>query len=290
MEPNIYFFNNIKDTNISSNKDSQNQNSISGKIINMNNNQQVTYDFYEPLEMEKEKEKDNTIEEELKADNKKLDDFLTKELINKMTLISPIPQKNLPNKNIIKEVLMQEKEESFEEKEEESLSPDEEEESDDSDFENFKNDEVIKVDKVKSGKDNNKKIVHFKLDENKDNNRDKKEKNDKNLLNRTFSYNNNNKKENLSDHISSFFYLTTKHLKEELKNENSFYSDFNKSHNYIPKYSFELNNSGVNQIKNSNNSNLNNNLSINNEINQNDSLNFNINPQKILTMKIALII
>ena len=110
--------------------DSTNLNSKSGKIIDSNDNQQESYDFYAPLD--KEKEKDNASIEELENDKKDINDLLTKDLINKMTLISPIPKQNLPKKKIIIENLVQEKEESFDEKEEEEFSPEEEDSDDDS--------------------------------------------------------------------------------------------------------------------------------------------------------------
>jgi hypothetical protein len=98
METKNYFFNN-NNNKIPFNNDSTNQNFIpkiiSGKIINVNNNQQELYDFYE--QPEKENQKDSITEEDL-GNGKKIVDFLTKDLINKMTLISPIPQQNLPQK------------------------------------------------------------------------------------------------------------------------------------------------------------------------------------------------
>ena len=274
-----FFYNNIKDNQVPLNIDPLNQNSLSGKIINMNNSQQELFDFYESSE--KEKEKDSVIEEEL-GNDKKMFDFLTKDLINKMTLISPIPKQKLPQKMPIIENLMQEKKESFEEKDEEDLSPDEEEEeeSDDSDIEDFKpKKENIKY---KSEKEINKKRVHFKEEENKDKNNDNKKdkENNKNSLNRTFSYNINDKnnKENCNaSNASSFFEITSKHLKKELEHEHSYYSDINKSHNYLPKFSLELN---INENNNNSIRLSNNNISQNNESLQNDNLNFNINPNQ----------
>ena len=86
--------------------DSTNINSKSGKIIDSNENQHESYDFYAPLG--KEKEKGNESVEELENDKKDINDLLTKDLINKMTLISPIPKQNLPKKKIIIENLVQE--------------------------------------------------------------------------------------------------------------------------------------------------------------------------------------
>ena len=96
-----FFYNNIKDNQVPLNIDPLNQNSLSGKIINMNNSQQELFDFYESSE--KEKEKDSVIEEEL-GNDKKMFDFLTKDLINKMTLISPIPKQNLLSKKKTKKI------------------------------------------------------------------------------------------------------------------------------------------------------------------------------------------
>ena len=283
METKNYFFNN-NNNKIPFNNDSTNQNIIpkitSGKIININNNQQELYDFYD--QSEKEKEKDSITEEDL-GNGKKIVDFLTKDLINKMTLISPIPQQNLPQKKTIMENLMQEKDESFEEKEEEDLSPDEEEgeESDDSNIEDLNPQNEIKIIKNENEKENIEKNKNFKLEKNKkiNNDFDKNKENNINAqnLNKTFSYNikDINNKEKLSNsHITSFFYLTTKHLKEELENEHSYYSDFNNSHNYIPKINLESN-------CNENNTNSNghsNNISNTNESLQNESLNFNVSP------------
>ena len=85
----------------------KNINSISGKMINPNNNIQDSYDFYE--QTEKEKDKINESIDDLENDKEKLNDLLPVELMNKMTLISPIPQHNLPQKKIIHEILRQEK-------------------------------------------------------------------------------------------------------------------------------------------------------------------------------------
>ena len=272
------FNNNIKDNKIPHNNDSTNQNFISGKIININNNQQELYDFYNPSE--KEKEKNSVIEEDL-GNDKNIADILTKDLINKMTLISPIPQQNLPIKKKITENLKQEKEESFEEKDEEDITPDdeeEEEESDDSYIEDLNPKNGIKNEKEKE-KENNEK--NLKLEENIkiNNDFDKKKENNINTnnLNRTFSYNikDKNKKEKLNNsYITSFFYLTSMHLKEELENDHSYYSDFNNSHNYIRKINLESN-YNENNISNGHS----NNISNTNESVQNESLNFNVNPK-----------
>ena len=267
--------NNIKDNKIPHNNDLSNQNFISGKIININNNKKELYDFYE--QSEKEKGKDNAIEEDLGNENK-IADILTKDLINKMTLISPIPQQNLPQKKKIIENLKQEKEESFEEKDEEDLTPDydeeEEEESDDSYIENLNPKKEIKNDK--NEKENNEKIMKFEDKKENNNDFDKNKENIKkeNNLNRTFSYNIKDiyNKEKLSNsYIESFFYMTTKHLKEELEDEHSYYSDFNGCKNYIPKI-----NLNCNEKNNSNG--YSNNMSNTNESIQNESLNFNVNP------------
>ena len=193
METKNYFFNN-NNNKIPFNNDSTNQNIIpkitSGKIININNNQQELYDFYD--QSEKEKEKDSITEEDL-GNGKKIVDFLTKDLINKMTLISPIPQQNLPQKKTIMENLMQEKDESFEEKEEEDLSPDEEEgeESDDSNIEDLNPQNEIKIIKNENEKENIEKNKNFELEKNKkiNNDFDKNKENNINAqnLNKTFS-------------------------------------------------------------------------------------------------------
>ena len=72
-----------------------------------------------------------------------------------MTDISPIPTKNLPQKKEIKEILLQEKEESFDEKDKNDFSSDEEEDIDDdsSDIEDFKPKDEINNVNNKSVKD-----------------------------------------------------------------------------------------------------------------------------------------
>ena len=80
--------------NISISKSSINIDSNSGKIIKTNIIQKVSNDYFESFE----KEKDSKNIEELENDKNKLNNLLTKDLINKMTDISPIPTKNLPQK------------------------------------------------------------------------------------------------------------------------------------------------------------------------------------------------
>ena len=80
--------------NISISKSSINVDSNSGKIIKTNIIQKVSNDYFESFE----KEKDSKNIEELENDKNKLNNLLTKDLINKMTDISPIPTKNLPQK------------------------------------------------------------------------------------------------------------------------------------------------------------------------------------------------
>lgn len=263
--------------NISISKSSINVDSNSGKIIKTNIIQKVSNDYFESFE----KEKDSKNIEELENDKNKLNNLLTKDLINKMTDISPIPTKNLPQKKEIKEILIQEKEESFDEKDKNDFSSDEEEDIDDdsSDIEDFKPKDEINNVNNKSGKDINKKKVKFKIEEKKEDN-GKEVKNNINYLNRTFSYNINENNLNKSDknnksQISEFFDSTFKHLKEEFEHDESFISDINKSHNFLPKLKRDLNINIENFQINNNNSNYN---SISFENNQNDSLNFNINP------------
>ena len=263
--------------NISISKSSINVDSNSGKIIKTNIIQKVSNDYFESFE----KEKDSKNIEELENDKNKLNNLLTKDLINKMTDISPIPTKNLPQKKEIKEILLQEKEESFDEKDKNDFSSDEEEDIDDdsSDIEDFKPKDEINNVNNKSGKDINKKKVKFKIEEKKEDN-GKEVKNNINYLNRTFSYNINENNLNKSDknnksQISEFFDSTFKHLKEEFEHDESFISDINKSHNFLPKLKRDLNINIENFQINNNNSNYN---SISFENIQNDSLNFNINP------------
>ena len=208
------FNNNIKDNKIPHNNDSTNQNFISGKIININNNQQELYDFYNPSE--KEKEKNSVIEEDL-GNDKNIADILTKDLINKMTLISPIPQQNLPIKKKITENLKQEKEESFEEKDEEDITPDdeeEEEESDDSYIEDLNPKNEIKNNQNENQKENIEKNKNSKIEKKNKINNNFEQKKENNInsqnLNRTFSYNikdRKNKEILNNSHITSFFYF-----------------------------------------------------------------------------------
>ena len=153
MESNSNYYKNVNNIQIQSNEPA-NPNSKTGKIIDNYNIQQESYDFYDPSE--KEKEKDNS-GEDFDNDKKDINDLLTKDLINKMTLISPIPKQNLPKKKIIIENLVQEKEESFDEKEED-LSPEEEDSNDDSsDIEELKRNVQIKNDKNLDDNETNKK-------------------------------------------------------------------------------------------------------------------------------------
>ena len=107
--------------------------------------------------------------------------------------------------------------------------------------------EEIQIIKNKGEEKLNIKSSKFNVKEDKTKNKEYEKFNDSiktfNNLNKSFSINFNqiNSKENLSDNcISSFYYFTTKHLKEEFVHENS-YSDFNNTHNYIPKFNLELN-------------------------------------------------
>ena len=135
-----------------------------------------------------------------------------------------------------------------------------------------KKNEEIKKEEIK--KEENKKEENKKEEDN----NDKKDNKIKLSLNRTFSYINRNKPNNEQRNKSkllSFYEPMTKYLKEQLEHDSSFCSDFNKSHNYLPKISRDLN-SEVNKVNS--NSYIYNNQSLNNESLQNDSLNFNVNP------------
>ena len=231
-----------------------------------NNSQQKLYVSYnQPKQlMEKDIENEEGIENKQKIANS-----LDKDHFNNMGHIS---QQNLPEKRVVK------KEKSLKKEEKKDSPPNinEEEESDGYYIEDLN---AICEKKI------NKKIAHFKSEENieKNNNYERiVEKNNKknNNLNKTFSDNTKgtNIKENLNNsHIQSFFYLTTKHLEEELKPILSYYSNFKNSHNYIPKFTlkFDYNENNINS-KGQNNI-----ISKNNESIQNESLNFDINPNKI---------
>lgn len=230
-----------------------------------NNSQQKLYVSYnQPKQlMEKDIENEEGIENKQKIANS-----LDKDHFNNMGHIS---QQNLPEKRVVK------KEKSLKKEEKEDSPPNinEEEESDGYYIEDLN---AICEKKI------NKKIAHFKSEENieKNNNYERIVENNKknNNLNKTFSDNTKgtNIKENLNNsHIQSFFYLTTKHLEEELKPILSYYSNFKNSHNYIPKFTlkFDYNENNINS-KGQNNI-----ISKNNESIQNESLNFDINPNKI---------
>ena len=281
------FDNNIKDNKIVPfNNDSTNPNFISGKINNIDNHNQELTVFC--ALSGKEKEEERTIKKEV-DNNKKIEDLLIKDFINEMTLINSIPKQNLSEKRVIMENLIQKKEEQFKEKEQEDLFPynDKEEENDDNAIEYLNLKDEIQNIKKKTVEKINKKSVNFKSEENEEKNNDY-EKVKENIKitynnNRTFSYNikdiNNNGGLNIND-ISSFFNLTSKHLKEELWYDHFFHLDYNNSHNYIPKLSLELNCN-----KNNNNTNGDRNIiSKNNEDIQNNNINLNSNPKIFFLM------
>ena len=236
--------------------DSINPNFISEKILinDKNNNQEEVFDFYESFEKEqkKESEKDRDL-----GNDKKVLDFLAKASINKIMLIN-----SLPRKKVIIENSNEENGSSIEKKLEEDLFPDDEgeEKSDENYITDLNPKDEIKNIKNKSIREINENIFHFISEENnkKINGYDVDKENIKktNNLIRTCSYNDKdiNINENLSNkYILSFFYLTTEHLKEELLHDHSFYSDFSNSHNYIPKFSLQLNydesNNNINTIQ-----------------------------------------
>ena len=237
----ISFNNNFKYNKVSFNNDSTNQNFISCKIINIYNSQQnLTFERYK---------------------------F----------------QQNLPKKRVIMDSLIQEKKESFKEKDksDSNFDYDKEEESAVDNIRYINQKDEIKNITNKSEEKINKKNVHFKSEENeeKNNDREEVEENTKenNNLNKELLYNDKdiNINKNLNNsYISSFFYLTIKHLKEELEHAHFYYSNFNNSHNYLPKFNLKFNNKETNI-----NSNGHNNIIIkNNESMQKGSLAFNISP------------
>ena len=266
---------NFKDNERHLNKDSTNQNFIPDKIINNNNNViQKQYDFYPS---KKEKQNDNEIKKQLCNDNKK-EELLSKNLSNKMISISKTSQNNLPKKIVIMETIKKEKEGLLETKEEVDFFPDDDDEgkgSHDDYIENLNPKEEVQNIRNKNKKEINKQTMNLISEENNKIINDYEndiEKNKKTINhNRTFSNNinviNNNKNLNDGD-ISSFFYLTTKHLKEELEHDHSYYIDFNKSSNYIPKFN-------CNEDLNSSNDQINN-IFHKNEILQNEDSNLNI--------------
>lgn len=244
METKNYFFNN-NNNKIPFNNDSTNQNFISDKKIN-SNNQELNL-FYSPSL--KRKGKESPLEGE-SGNDKKIENLLTKEIINKITLVSNISQQNLLKKRELMENLIEEKEESFEEKYDENLFSDYEknEESEDNYIEDLNDKNKVQNIENQNIKEIVKKSVNFKLEKDKEKNNDYEEvkENNKNANNhkRKFSYNTNiinNNEDTSNGSISSFFYLTSKHLKEELEHDLPFYSDFHHSQNYIPKFTFELN-------------------------------------------------
>ena len=237
----ISFTNNFKYNKVSFNNDSTNQNFISCKIINIYNSQQnLTFERYK---------------------------F----------------QQNLPKKRVIMDSLIQEKKESFKEKDKSDSNSDydKEEESAVDNIRYINQKDEIKNITNKSEEKINKKNVHFKSEEIEEKNNDREEvgenTKENNNLNKELLYNdkdiNINKSLNNS-YISSFFYLTIKHLKEELEHAQFYYSNFNNSHNYLPKFNLKFNN----KENNINSNGHNNNIIKNNESMQKGSLAFNISP------------
>ena len=218
-------------------------------------NLQESFDFYE--QTEKENQKNNTSIEDFANDKKKLNDLLTTELMNKMKLISPIPQSNAPKRKMSGVVMMEkedgnEYEEYLDEKDEDNFSSSVHENANEND--NFNEDDNSKSFNINNNKKENNSYINSKNkddenknDEIKNNNKSHNDisninKKDKNFLNRTFSYNvanknkSNNNNENQNDsQIACFFNSTSKYLKAKLEESNSFHSDINKSHNYLLK-------------------------------------------------------
>jgi len=245
--------------------------SLKGQMINSPTNLQESFDFNDQIEKEIQ---NNNIDNE-GNDKKKLNDLIATELVNKMELISPIPQSNVPKRKM-SGVLMMEKEDGNEyddvdEKDEDNFcsSDSENENKNENEERSEKNDE--NDNNINKNKENE--ISHNIIkDENKNPNMN---------LNRTFSYNIMYKSKNNiineyhnNSQIACFFNSTSEYLKAKLSNE-SFHSDINKSHNYLLKK--DINNSRDNNNESNNISNHYNNLSINNESQNNDSLNFNLN-------------
>ena len=180
-------------------------------------NRKIT-NFFEPFEDEKENMNDEFIYD------KKIDELLSKELVNKLITISPLPPQDLSKKKVIIENLMQEKEESISQKSgDDSSSVNEEEESDSSDIENISNKKQKNKNKIEGGKENKKICEFFEFDKKKDNN-DEKEKHvpdrEKNGINRNFSFfgSNGETKNNITqggDEISSIFDKNKENLKKE---------------------------------------------------------------------------
>lgn len=234
MEPKSNIFsNNFKEHKIPSDNYPANLNFISGKIINISDNTQGLNTFYAPSAKEKEKER------QLLNTGEMVGDFLLKNFINKMTLVNSIPQQKLHKKRVIMENSFQEKEESFEEKVQKDIFPyvNKKKENDNNNREDLNHRDENKNIKNK----NKKKSVKFKSEENNEKKEDIKIAYNHN---RTFSNNikdiNNNQILNIN-YILSFFELTSKHLKEELEHDHTYYSDYHNSQNYIPKLTFELN-------------------------------------------------
>ena len=122
--------NNINNTN---KKEDLDKNCFNGAF-------QGSFDFYE--QNEKENTKNNTSTEDLINDKKKLNDLLTTELMNKMKLISPIPQSSAPKRKMSGVAMMEkedgnEDDEYLDEKDEDNFSS-----SEKNDNENKNNEEI----------------------------------------------------------------------------------------------------------------------------------------------------
>ena len=100
-------------------------------------NLQESFDLDEQNEIENQK--NNTSTEDIITDKKKLNDLLTTELMNKMKLISPIPQSNAPKRKMSGVAMMEkddgnEDDEYLDEKDEDNFSS-----SDNNENENINN-------------------------------------------------------------------------------------------------------------------------------------------------------
>ena len=258
MNSDTYIYSNFNDIKLfKENNSSTNQNNMPSGLFTLKNSNQELSDMFEPYEDKKE-----DINEELIYD-KKIDELLSKELINKLISISPLPPQDLSKKLIITENLIQEREESISKKSEEDLSSNyEEEENDNSDNEDFSNNENNQ--NIKGGEDN--KICDYSEFENKIGKIN--EKDGVNMKNSFFNKNNKIKNKKPDD-------IKKRMTEKELGNENSFVSDnIYKSEKIIPKDTDKNLNYQINEKERYDfNQNLNNFSDMDNRLDNKDNIN-----------------
>ena len=181
--------------------------------------------------LEDENEKCAKIKEEKESDNdKQIDNFLTKDIMNSINFMSSLSENNSPKKKTSGDLLMNDKTEVYEDENDSFQQKSE------SDNINVINHKELKIEKeITNNYKNNKK--EYVINNNK---KDKEKNTSKNYFYKSFSYSEIQKDKILNENFesscaSSFFDTSIQHLKEKLENEFSFNSNSNKSYNFLRK-------------------------------------------------------